>query len=142
MNDILATTKTVIGEARGETLIGQAAVAWVIRNRAEHPRWWGGPSWESVCLDPWQFSCWNEDNPNKDFLLSLSMDDILSNQTYRLCMRTVIGVYDKMVPDPTGKATHYVVSSWLDDPDLRPAWADELTYVAKIGHHTFFTALR
>ena len=37
--DLLA--RTVWGEARGECFRGKLAVAWVARNRAEHPRWWG-----------------------------------------------------------------------------------------------------
>ncbi|CAF3868537.1 unnamed protein product [Rotaria magnacalcarata] len=34
LNEIDVVTRTVYGEARGESKDGQAAVAWVIRNRA------------------------------------------------------------------------------------------------------------
>lgn len=59
--DILA--RTIYGEARGEPWEGKIAVAWVVRNRAERGGWWGDTIRE-VCLKPWQFSCWNETDPN------------------------------------------------------------------------------
>ena len=59
--DILA--RTVWGEARGDGRLGMSAVACCILNRAAHPRWWGRDVL-GVCLQPWQFSCWNADDPN------------------------------------------------------------------------------
>lgn len=143
MSDLLTATKTVIGEARGESYEGMLAVAYVIRNRAQNKRWWGGPSWESVCLAPWQFSCWNSEKyGGQPFLRDLTAGDILGNSTYRKCLRAVLYVHDVDLPDITEGSTHYVVYSWLLNPKLRPAWADELTPTVKIGDHTFFTALR
>jgi len=55
--DILA--RTLWGEARGEGLAGQIAVAWTIRNRVfdgKAKSWWG-EGYAGVCLKPWQFSC-------------------------------------------------------------------------------------
>ena len=37
--------------------------AWVIRNRADNPRWWGNDITD-VCLKKYQFSCWNHNDPN------------------------------------------------------------------------------
>lgn len=140
MSDILTATRTLVGEARGETFDGQVAVAWVIRNRAASPGWWGGPDWESVCKAPWQFSCWNEAKygGQKDLLNSISKDNVLDDPVYRRCLRAVIRAYDGTIVDLTDGATHYVVSSWLKDPGLRPSWADELSQVAEIGAHSFF----
>lgn len=60
--------QTIALEARGEGLIGQVAVGEVIRNRAatrcRMELYWGEMSlleavrW--VCLEPSQFSCWND----------------------------------------------------------------------------------
>ncbi|PWK42197.1 hypothetical protein C7534_1054 [Pseudomonas sp. OV226] len=50
--DILA--RTLWGEARGESLAGQIAVAWTIRNRVfdgKTKSWWG-EGYASVCLKP------------------------------------------------------------------------------------------
>ena len=60
--DIMA--KTMWGESRNQDTSGQIAVASVIKNRAEARRWYGNTPKE-VCLKEWQFSCWNEGDPNK-----------------------------------------------------------------------------
>ena len=65
--DVLA--RTIWGEARGEGFAGQVAVGWAIRNRVEadlgndgKPDWWG-EGYVGVCKAPWQFSCWNKNDP-------------------------------------------------------------------------------
>lgn len=65
--DILA--RTLWGEACGEDLAEQIAVAWTIRNRVEmdlhkdrKPDWWG-EGCAGVCLAKKQFSCWNTNGP-------------------------------------------------------------------------------
>ncbi|ROM79306.1 hypothetical protein BK654_08030 [Pseudomonas brassicacearum] len=61
--DILA--RTLWGEAPGESLAGQIAVAWTIRNRVEDDKaklWWG-EGYAGVCLKPYQFICWNQNDP-------------------------------------------------------------------------------
>jgi spore germination cell wall hydrolase CwlJ-like protein len=66
--DILA--RTLWGEARGEGLAGQIAVAWTIRNRVNDGKaksWWG-EGYAGVCLKPYQFSCWNKNDPNYPYL--------------------------------------------------------------------------
>jgi N-acetylmuramoyl-L-alanine amidase len=61
--------KTIYGEARGENYITQELIAWVIRNRKEKGGWYGD-SYSKVCLKPYQFSCWNRDDPNYKKLLA------------------------------------------------------------------------
>ena len=66
--DILA--RTLWGEARGESLAGQIAVAWTIRNRVNDGKaksWWG-EGYAGVCQKPYQFSCWNKSDPNFAYL--------------------------------------------------------------------------
>lgn len=50
--------RTLYGEARSGGRVAMQNVASAILNRAAHPRWWGTDVL-SVCLHPWQFSCWN-----------------------------------------------------------------------------------
>lgn len=45
------------------------AVGAVIRERVLRPGWWGR-DWETVCRKPWQFSCWNPDDPNLPVILA------------------------------------------------------------------------
>lgn len=59
---------TVRGEARGGGRPAMEDVAQVVLNRVFHPSWWGRDVL-SVCLDPWQFSCWNVDDPNRAYVL-------------------------------------------------------------------------
>lgn len=60
--DLLFLAATIWGEARGETLSGQRAVAEVIMNRLATGRW--GRTVEHVVTAPWQFSVWNKNDPN------------------------------------------------------------------------------
>ena len=52
--------KTIYGEAREFGVLARLAVGVVIRERVLRPGWWGN-SWESVCLCPGQFTCWEEE---------------------------------------------------------------------------------
>jgi spore germination cell wall hydrolase CwlJ-like protein len=54
--------RTLWAEARSQGGEGMHAVANVILNRAAQPDWWGKDI-RSVCLAPYQFSCWNENDP-------------------------------------------------------------------------------
>lgn len=69
--DILA--RTLWGEARGEGLAGQIAVAWTIRNRVNDLKTgpWRGEGYSGVCQKPYQFSCWNRTEPNYQFLIGV-----------------------------------------------------------------------
>jgi len=119
--------RTVWGEARGEGAAGWKAVAWVIRNRAAQPGWWGRDL-RGVCLCPQQFSCWNPEDLNRSKILKLANDDpILSS-----IRTTVEEVLAGTVPDPTGGATYYHTRA------VAPAWAARMTATAAIGGHEFY----
>lgn len=136
-DDVDAMTRTLWGEARGEGRDGQIAVAWVIRNRAEynidpaHPEkdWWGN-SPAQVCKHPWQFSCWNENDPNRQKLLALTPD----SPGYRWLAGVARSVLDGAVPDPTKGATHYKVVGTKASWDKATDGKDPII----IGHHAFF----
>jgi spore germination cell wall hydrolase CwlJ-like protein len=124
--DVLA--RTIWGEARGEPNGGMEAVASVVLNRAARPRWWGRDI-VGVCLKPWQFSCWNSNDPNRPKMLAVTATDPQFRAAQDIAGRAVAGE----LPDTTGGADSYV--------DLRvaqPDWAVGRKPVAVIGHHTFF----
>ncbi|MBI5120055.1 MAG: cell wall hydrolase [Rhodospirillales bacterium] len=85
--DILA--RTLWGEARGESKAGREAVARVVLNRVAHARakggrfWWGGDIF-SVCLKPWQFSCWNANDPNRAKLEAVQEGNKIFDQCLRI----------------------------------------------------------
>ena len=129
--------RTLWGEARGESLAGQIAVAWSIRNRVEmdlhhdgKPDWWG-EGYAGVCHKPYQFSCWNKNDPNYPFLIGVKQIPFRELAQARIAADQVI---DGKVPDPTGGATHYYATSMK----MPPAWAAKATQTLKLGGHVFF----
>lgn len=138
--------RTLWGEARGEIEdtgpVAFEAVAWVVRTRAavaaayvrrgrRHPLF-GDGSVRSACLSPWQFSCWNAGDPNLPRLLAVTDRDAL----FRLALGVASAVLDGAVPDPTGGADHYVVTSWV--PRTRWAAQNPDRRTAVIGRHSFY----
>jgi spore germination cell wall hydrolase CwlJ-like protein len=126
--------KTIYGEARGEYKLATGglssliAVGNVICNRVLKKSWYGHTI-EQVCLKPWQFSCWNKNDPNYKILMQESINDSL----YDLCQEVSQGVLTHW-PDLTKGATHYhTVGIPL------PNWAKGTRAHTKIGQHLFYT---
>ncbi|PXX59539.1 Cell Wall Hydrolase [Pseudomonas sp. LAMO17WK12:I10] len=129
--DILA--RTLYGEARGEGLAGQIAVAWTIRNRVNDGKtksWWG-EGYAGVCQAPYQFSCWNKNDPNYPFLSGAK--PIPAGQ-FAQAQRAADQVIAGAVADPTGGATHYYATTM----PKAPGWAAKAKQTVRIGLHVFF----
>ncbi|CDF86322.1 Conserved hypothetical protein [Pseudomonas knackmussii B13] len=126
--DVLA--RTLWGEARGEGAAGMVAVGWTIRNRAAKPGWWGKDI-VSVCQAPWQFSCWNKNDPN---YLYLSGANQIPAGEYMRAREAAVAVISGSQADPTGGATHYYATTMAKPP----AWAAQAKRTAVIGHHAFY----
>ncbi len=136
-NDREILARTVWGEARGEGLEGQIAVAWSIRNRVEmdlhndgKPDWWG-EGYADVCQKAWQFSCWNRNDPNYPFVSGAK--PIPCREYAHACL-TADQVIDSQHPDPTSGATHYYATTM----SKAPAWAAQARQTLVLGHHVFF----
>ncbi|MGD1934219.1 MAG: cell wall hydrolase [Candidatus Phaeomarinobacter sp.] len=122
--DILA--RTLWGEARGESKAGQEAVASVIMNRVADRRW---PSTAAdVCLQPWQFSMWNEGEPNRAKALAVNYQNIIFRQCVDIAKLAVAG----QLPDRTRGANHYHTKA------VDPTWNRNMRQTATIGAHRFF----
>lgn len=119
--------RTLWAEARGEGRTGMLAVACVIQNRARHPRWWGGTP-VSVCLKPYQFSCWLPDDPNRQKLLAVTQTD----SAFQAALSIADALLAGRLTDVTNGADHY------HSVGVAPAWSDGKTPVATIGNHRFF----
>ncbi|KAI9556477.1 hypothetical protein GHT06_016265 [Daphnia sinensis] len=120
--------KTVFGEARGESVEGQRAVAWVIKNRADLNRsYWGGSNIARVCKHPGQFECWNDASYIENAIRSTS-----GKAEYDAIDRWLPHVYQG--PDPTGGADHF------NNPDKEgyPSWTANCHFLMKIGGHQFY----
>ncbi|MDA8485147.1 cell wall hydrolase [Pseudomonas resinovorans] len=133
--DVLA--RTLWGEARGEGLAGMIAVGWTIRNRVEldlrndgKPDWWG-EGYIGVCQKPWQFSCWNKNDPNYPFLSGLKP---IPAAEFAKARQAALAVLEGKQPDPTAGATHYYAKS-MKTP---PGWMKGARPTVTIGNHRFF----
>lgn len=129
--DVLA--RTLYGEARGELVRGKEAVASVVINRVRRARDRGGVYWwghdiESVCKKPWQFSCWNVNDPNRAKIERVDEN----NRTFQTCLRIARRAIAGAMKDPTDGATHYHVRS------MTPPWAQTKKASAIIGNHAFY----
>ena len=59
--EVIILARTLCGEARGETLEGQTAIANVVLNRLKNKKRYGD-NIHHIVLRPFQFSCWLEIN--------------------------------------------------------------------------------
>lgn len=123
--DVMA--RTLYGEARGEGYEGLVAVANVILNRSIRPSWWGNDI-ISVCKKPWQFSCWNTNDPNREKLEKITS----RNKKFKECLKVSKDIILGNLEDNTNGATHYHTKS------IMPYWVKKNKPCAKIGNHLFY----
>lgn len=123
--DLMA--RTIYGEARGEGGTGMQAVANVIMNRVNAGKWYGRTV-EDVVLKPYQFSCWNENDPNRKVIRDITTSNSVFANAKNISKQAYLG----LLPDITGGATNYHAAG------IRPAWAASMTKTAVIGNHIFY----
>jgi spore germination cell wall hydrolase CwlJ-like protein len=109
-------------EARGETALGRRLVAQVIENRVQDKRW--PDNYESVILQPFQFSSFNKNDPNATAFPTEK------DVTWPDCVAAADAILNS--PVPITDANHYHVVG------LDPAWRDVSKIVATEGHHVFY----
>ena len=127
---------TMWGEARGQGEEGMRAVGHVIRNRWMAKR--HGAHVTDTVSAAWQFSCWNEGDPNRAAMLNIEALPKLGEE-YRqwLAAKRVAGeILSGRSADPTGGALFYHSNA------VQPAWSREVAPVTRIGTHLFFRAAR
>ena len=131
--DILA--RTMYGEARGEGAAGMAAVGHVVFNRVDARSWWGRDV-VGVCHKPWQFSCWNPNDPNRARLLNVSGADPTFRSACDIAasLTRAQAAGQRSRDDPAHGATHYYAPRIV----ARPRWTNGLQPCARIGGHDFF----
>src|SRR5262245_37669606 len=107
LSDLELLILTIIGEARGEPIEGQVGVACVIRNRVlTYNR-----SYSAICLAPKQFSCWNDNDPNRVLLEELGKQLINGNkldQRFSQCQWVAVGIMRNQILDNTHGSLNYM----------------------------------
>lgn len=128
----LVLAQTIYGEARGEGRDGMAAVANVVMNRVRSSVVWWGNDVIGVCKAPWQFSTWNENDPNRSIIEAMQPgDNDVFDDAFKIADAAIAGT----LPDITGGATHYHTKA------INPTWADASLVSADIGAHLFYRGL-
>lgn len=127
MRNIDLSARVAWGEARNQGPEGLQAVLNVMKNREQDRRW--PSSLAGVATQKWQFSAFNESDPNRSQLDNVTDADPVFVQAVELSARNVRGE----LPDITGGATHY--HSRFISP---PFWARGATVSASIGDHIFY----
>ena len=128
--ELFTLAKTIYGEARGESDTGKQAVCHVILNRVKKGGWWGNTI-EKVCRKRYQFSCWNESDPNRKKLEDLTLDNI----DYLICIGVAARCLANKLEDNTNGCTHYHVKN------LQPSWAAQEIPSFEIENHVFYRGI-
>lgn len=133
MTEIEILARTIYGEARGEKIKGKEAVASVIMNRVKKARarggmYWWGSTIKKVCLKPWQFSCWNKNDPNRLKILNVNKLDMNFQTCLRISRRAVAGE----LKDQVDGSTHY------HSKKVNPLWSRGRMFTTEIGRHHFY----
>lgn len=114
--DLFLLALVIWREARGETPAAKQGVAWAVKNRALKPSWWGGSSYWSVILHPFQFSSFNHGDPNA------TKWPVPSDVSWSDSLEVAAGVISGNVLDNTSGATSYFDKSLDSKP---PTWATD-----------------
>lgn len=124
---------TIWREARGEPFDGKMAVAHSIKNRVDHPSWWGNDI-ISVLTKKWQYSSLTDPN-DKQLTTWPKSDDHLFEECLVIADGVLGGLYQTTL---TRGADSYYDDSLKGDN--MPKWAKEHPerYVGKIGKLNFY----
>lgn len=129
-SELLWLARCVYSETKREH--EQELVAWVVRNRVE-TRYRGKGTYQSVVLDPWQFSAFNADNPKRARLLALDYDsDVRAfQQALAVAARVMTASPDDR---PFSPRTRHFYSARSMEPGVTPLWALDVQPIA-VGLH-------
>jgi len=131
----------VYGEARGESKLGQIAVAYTAKNRALGVN-------HNICteiLRPYQYSVFNANpklraiaqDPTKHPRFEVGTDA----QSWAMAKHIAELVYLGKVKDPTHGATHYYNPELMDTLQYpTPEWVNQYVVLVIIERHHFFKA--
>jgi N-acetylmuramoyl-L-alanine amidase len=118
-------------EARNQPHAAKFAVGCSIRNRVQHPRWWGR-DYRSVILDPWQYSSFNANDPNAN-----KFPGPLDEPAYSDCESCATDVLNGVADNSNGAVSYFDQS--LDAHP--PSWAAsaQFQHCSDLGAFHFYS---
>ena len=126
---------TLWRECRGESTRGKVAAAEVIVERVKDSRW--PDTICGVCLQPWQFSCYNKNDPNASKLPGV--EDLVFPECQDIALFVTGGDNRKeYFIDKEVKGANHYLARWMKSKNKLPKWAQGKKPVAEIGSHIFF----
>ena len=128
-SELMLLARMVFGEARNQPLEAMIGVAFTAINRMEIGGWYG-KSLREVLLKPWQYSCFNKNDPNRKKLMNPLLYEKL--EIFTKCLAVAHAVLNGLVKDPTNGATHYFSGN------RKPRWARKMRWCGKIGDFKFY----
>lgn len=126
--DVETLARTLYGEAKARDVEDATSIAAVVMNRVTYPNWPSDVS--AVCLQPYQFSCWNVSDPNRQRIMGAKVTETWFRQCHGIAERAVA----RQIADPTAGATHYHAHS----VKKAPTWAKGKTPCHLTAGHVFF----
>lgn len=130
-NELMALT--IWAEARSEPYDGRRAVGSVILNRRDKNGWFGKTIHE-VCLKPFQFSCYNRNDPQYTNLANIASNFGFATSKYgslRSCLYIANGLIDGTIPK-------YLNIDHYHTLDIHTSWDDKMEVAFEIGNHRFY----
>ena len=85
---------------------------------------------KKICMKPFQFSCWNDSDPNRWKILQSTRSDPL----FALCHEVAQKVICEEWPDLTKGSDHYYATSMSEEP----YWAKGHNPNLRLAHHVFY----
>jgi len=125
--DDILLARLIFGEARGCSRLEKQAVAYTVINRANDNKKWNGTTIKEAALKPWQYSCFNKNDPNRKKL----MNPDYNKQEFEDCLEVAREVISGKVKDPTNGATHY-----FNPNVVKPSWARKLKKIGNLNGRT------
>ena len=116
--------RTLYGEAKANDVQDAIAIACVVMNRVALPNW--PDDVEAVCIQPYQFSCWNTNDPNRARIFKAS------GSWFNKCVEIAMQAVNHQLNDPTHCSTHY------HTPAVKPSWSRGKKPVYRTAGHLFF----
>jgi spore germination cell wall hydrolase CwlJ-like protein len=134
---------TLFGEARSEDINGIVAVGHVIQQRAADSKHRWPTSVRAVCLQPFQFSCWNVIGGQRNFdrvrglIDQLATGSVPADVAFEECSWVAAGLRRGSLRNRIKNSTHYHVAKMMP----RPKWAQQYIPAAQVGSHVFYNTV-